>query len=284
MLATAAFIPLLNAAAKYLTPNYPVIEVVWARYAGHFIYMFLFFVPRLGTRLLVTSHPWMQLFRSALLCISTVIFMSGLPYVPLTTATAISFTGPFIVTALAPVILGERVGTVRWMSVIVGFVGAIIIVRPGAEGMEPAALLFFASAFASALYQIMSRKIASFDRAETSITYIAMVGFLLMSIPLPFIWVTPVSWWDALVFISLGFFGGFGHFFLVRAYEIAPAPFVAPFNYLNLIGAAILSVAVWGQFPDIFVWTGAGIIAACGLFMLYYENNQRKKAAKRLNQ
>ena len=277
MIFTAMLIPLLNASAKYLAASYPIVEITWARYAGHFVYMILVFAPRLGTSLLVSTRPFLQLVRSSLLCISTLIFITALAYVPLTTATAISFTGPFIVTALAPLLLGERVGVRRWLFVAVGFLGALIILRPGLGGVEPAAFLVFASAACSALYQIMSRKLAAHDRAETSITYIALAGFVLTSIPLPFIWVTPASLLDVVLFVALGVFGGFGHYFLVRAFELAPAPFVSPFNYLGLIGAALLSFVVFGQFPDIWVWTGALIIAGAGIFMLYGEHRQRAR-------
>ena len=277
MVLVALLIPLLNASAKYLAAKYPMIEIAWARYAGHFIYMVVFFAPRLGTSLLVSARPGLQLARSTLLCISTLIFITGLPHVPLTTATAISFTGPFMVTAMAPLLLGERVTPARWLGVAAGFVGALVILRPGAADVSPAAFLFLASAFASALYQIMSRKLASLDRAETSITYIALAGFILTSIPLPFYWQTPASARDLLLFVGLGVFGGFGHYFLVRAFELAPAPFVAPFNYLGLIGAALLSVLVFGQFPDAWVWLGAAIIAGSGIFILLHERMQRAR-------
>jgi drug/metabolite transporter (DMT)-like permease len=284
MVAAAALIPLLNASAKYLAATYPILEIAWARYAGHFIYMLLFFFPGRGLRLLACSRPGLQLLRSTLLCISTVIFITGLPYVPLATAAAISFTGPFIVTALAPLVLGERVGPRRWLAVAIGFAGALVVVQPGMEGTNTAALLFFGSAFASAIYQLLTRKLAAHDPAETSITYIALAGFILTSLPLPFIWMTPQSWLDATLFLGLGLFGGFGHYFLVRAYEIAPAPFVSPFNYLQLIGAALLGFVVFGQLPDIFVWTGAAIIAGSGIFMLYAERRAAApKAAPRLS-
>ena len=276
MLLVAVFIPLLNASAKYLSVSYPVIEIAWARYAGHFIYMALVFAPRLGVSLLRTSHPLLQLVRSTLLCLSTLLFVTGLFYVPLTTATAISFTGPFMVTALAPLLLRERVGWVRWLFVCVGFCGALVILRPGLTTFEPAVVLFFGAAFFSALYQIMTRKLASYDRTETSITYIALAGFVLTSIPLPFFWKTPTTLLDVTLFIALGIFGGFGHYFLVRAFELAPAPFVAPFNYLGLIGAALLSIVVFGQFPDLWVWLGALIIAGAGIVMLLYEHRQRR--------
>jgi drug/metabolite transporter (DMT)-like permease len=212
------------------------------------------------------------------------IFIAGLRTVPLPTATAISFTGPFIVTALAPFVLGERVEPARWLAVAVGLLGALVVVRPGMEGTNAAAFLFFGSAFFSALYQLLTRKLAAHDPAETSITYIALAGFVLTTIPLPFVWETPRSLSDALIFFALGLFGGFGHYFLVRAFELAPAPFVSPFNYAQLLGAALLGFIVFGQVPDVFVWIGAAIIAGSGLFMLYAERRRAQtKAAPRLS-
>jgi drug/metabolite transporter (DMT)-like permease len=239
--------------------------------------MGLFFAPGLGLRLLVVSQPVMQIVRSVMLAASTFIFMSALAYVPLATAAAIGFTGPFIVTALAPLLLNERVGLVRWLFVILGFVGALIILRPGFAAVEPAAFLLLGSAFTSALYQILSRKLASHDRAETSITYMALAGFVLASVPLPLIWVTPKSGLDWALFVGLGVFGGFGHYFWQRALELGPAPFVSPFNYLGLIGAAILSMVVFHTIPDVWVWVGAGVIAGSGIFMLFYEHRQRAR-------
>jgi drug/metabolite transporter (DMT)-like permease len=277
MMLSAILIPLLNASSKYLTQFYPVVEITWARYAGHFVFMLVVFAPRRGTRLLVSSRPVLQLVRSTLLCLSTLIYISALKWVELPTATAISFMGPLIVTALAPFLLGEQVGRTRWLAVGVGFLGALVVVRPGMEGANQAALLVLASASASALYQIMTRKLASQDPAETSITYIALAGFVLTSVPLPFVWVTPASLWHALVFVGLGLFGGFGHYFLVRAFELAPAPVVSPFNYGQLIGAAVLSYSVFGQIPDAWTWLGAFIIVASGIFMLYAERSRSRR-------
>lgn len=277
MIVAMTLIPLLNASAKFLTTDYPIVQIVWARYAGHFVYMVLAFAPRRGASLLASSQPGMQLVRSTLLCISTAIYMTALHYVSLTTAAAISFTGPFMVAALAPLMLGERVGAMRWLAIGVGFLGALVVIRPGFGNFEAAAFLVFGSSLFSALYQIMTRKLAAHDRAETSITYIALAGFILTSIPLPFLWKTPQSMLDLLLFVGLGVFGGFGHYFLVRAFELAPAPFISPFNYGQLVGAALLGFVVFGQVPDIWVWIGSAIIAASGLFILYWERRQRTR-------
>ncbi len=275
MLFAAALIPLLNASAKFLARDYPVIEITWARYAGHFVYMLIAFAPRRGLGLLVASRPVLQLVRSTLLCVSTLIYITALQYISLPTATAVSFTGPFNVTALAPFLLGEKVTRRRWLAVGLGFLGALVVVRPGSAATNPAALLVFASATASALYQILTRKLAAHDAAETSITYIALAGFVLTSIPLPFVWKTPESWSDALLFVGLGVFGGFGHYFMVRAFELAPAPFVSPFNYAQLIGSAALGFLVFGQVPDSWTWLGAAIIVGSGLSILYAERKAR---------
>jgi drug/metabolite transporter (DMT)-like permease len=124
----------------------------------------------------------------------------------------------------------------------------------------------------------MTRKLAAHDPAETSITYIAMAGFLLASVALPFTWKTPETALDLLLFVGLGIFGGFGHYFMVRAYELAPAPLIAPFNYAQLIGSVILGVAVFGQFPDLWTWVGSAIIVGTGIYLLLREGRRRKPA------
>ncbi|HSP26426.1 MAG TPA: DMT family transporter, partial [Saliniramus sp.] len=140
----------------------------------------------------------------------------------------------------------------------------------------------FGSATSAAFYQLLSRKLAARDPAETSITYIAVTGFLLMTIPLPFVWITPASATDALIFASLGLFGGFGHYFMVRAFELAPAPFVSPFNYLQLTGAVLLGYLVFGHLPDIWMWVGSLTIVASGIYILFSERRQRLAAANAL--
>jgi drug/metabolite transporter (DMT)-like permease len=279
MVIAATLIPLLNAGAKFLTSDYHVIQITWARYAGHFFYMLIAFAPARGLGLLATSQLGLQLVRSSLLCISTLIYITALGYVPLATAAAISFTAPFIVSAFAPFVLRERVSLRRWIAITVGFAGALIVVRPG-EGMNLAALLVFGSATSAAFYQLLSRKIAAGDPAETSITYIAVTGFVLMTLPLPFVWINPASLTDALIFASLGLFGGFGHYFLVRAFELAPAPFVSPFNYLQLTGAVLLGYLIFGHLPDLWVWVGSLTIVGSGIYILFSERRQRQAALR----
>ncbi|TVR10506.1 MAG: DMT family transporter [Salinarimonadaceae bacterium] len=274
MCLSALLLPMLNAAAKYLTPDYSVLQITWARYAGHLFYMLAVFAPVYGVALLRTGSLKLQLLRSSLLCVSTLIYITALFYVQLTTAAAISFTAPFIVTALSPLVLGERVSVARWLAILVGFIGALIVLRPG-DGMNLAALMVFGSAASAAAYQLLSRKLAAGDAAETSITYIAVTGFVMLSIPLPFFWKTPVSVLDWALFASLGLWGGFGHYFMVRAFEVAPAPFVSPFTYLQLAGTVLLGWVVFGQLPDAWIWSGSLIIVGSGVYILLSERRSR---------
>jgi drug/metabolite transporter (DMT)-like permease len=272
----AVLLPMLNAGAKYLADRYPIIEITFARYAGHFLYMIIAFAPLHGRALMKSSMPGVQIFRSTLLCASTLLFIAGLRYLTLPTATAISFTAPIIVTALSPLMLREHVGPWRWGAVAAGFVGALVIVRPGASE-NWAGLLTLAGAFSAALYQIVSRRFAGRDSVATSITYMALVGFVLTAIPLPFVWQTPASLWDVVVFLSLGLFGGFGHYFLVRAFELAPAPTIAPFNYVQLVTASGVAYAIFGHLPDAWTWIGATIIVASGILILHRERVRARR-------
>ncbi|HYM31572.1 MAG TPA: DMT family transporter, partial [Candidatus Cybelea sp.] len=191
-------------------------------------------------------------------------------------AASINFIGPFIVTALSVPMLGERVGPRRWSAVVIGFTGALIIIRPGFGAVPWSALFIVANATCYAFYQILSRKLAAVDPAETSITYVALVGMLVATVWLPFDWRLPDSVFDWGAFLTLGLFGGLGHYFVVKAFEGAPASVLSPFSYGQLVGATALGYAFFGDFPDGWTWAGAAIIVASGLYMTYREAKLKK--------
>lgn len=275
MVAASLMLPGINACAKLLS-EYSVLQVGWARYAGHFAFMLIAFAPAHGVALLRSSALSLQLSRSGLHLASALLTFSALTMVPLTTATAISFSAPLIVTALAPLMLGERIGSHRAIAVCVGFAGALIVVRPGYADTGFATGLLMMNAVVSALIQILSRKLAGRDRAMTSNTYMVMIGFAVLSMPLPFVWSMPTSPVDILAFVAIGIFGGLGHFFLVSAFEQAPASFVSPLNYLQIIGAGVLGYAVFGQLPDAWTLVGAAVVAGSGIFVLVRERRARR--------
>jgi drug/metabolite transporter (DMT)-like permease len=272
MCLACSLFPMLNACAKLLGAGYPITEVVWARYAGHLLVIMAMFMPRRGWRLFVARRPGMQVFRSVLLFASTAFYFSALQFLPLATAASISFTSPFIVLALSVPMLGERVGPHRIGAVLLGFAGALIIIRPGVDDTSWAALLVVCSASSFALYSVLTRKMAGVDSAETMITYAALVGVAVATLGLPLLpWVWPQGWLDLALFIGIGMFGGIGHLFVIKAFQHAQASVISPFNYVQLAGSTVLGYLLFGDFPDAWTWTGAGIIVGSGIYMAYRE-------------
>ena len=256
--------------AKYLMSiSYPFQQVVWARMA----FSMLFVVALLAGRLpgVARSRNYrLQIWRSSLLLVTAVLFYMSLRAVPLADASALFYLSPVIVTALSMPILGEYVGPRRWAGVVISFCGALIIIRPGTEMMQPSLLLALAAACTLALLQIATRQLARYDSPMTSLFYTALVGALVMSAIVPFHWIPPDAWgWS--LFCVLGLFGGASHYAMIKAFEAAPAPTIAPFLYSNLIWATAFGFLVFGDLPDGWTVLGATIIAASGIYIFYRE-------------
>jgi drug/metabolite transporter (DMT)-like permease len=192
------------------------------------------------------------------------------------TASAIGFTSPLIVTALSVPLLHEHVGIRRWSAVFIGFAGALLVIRPGSGLFDPAVLLLLLSSAAYALYQIATRWVSFYDDAAIGILFTALLGSLVMTVPLPLVLVMPRSVLDILLFCSLGLLGGFGHYLVIRAFQSGPAAVIAPLGYVELIGTTILGYAIFGNFPDLWTWIGAAIIIASGLYIAFRERLRRR--------
>ena len=273
--------PVMNACAKTLAAEYPLMQVVWARFTGHFICMTLVFWPRRGWRLFKSAKFSLQFARSTIMFASNTAYIAALSTVALATASAIMFTAPLMVTALSAPFLGEKVGIRRWSAICAGFIGALIIIRPGmvtptfnATGLGLALLFFAAATFA--IYQILTRKLSDRDTAETNIVYTGLVAALVMSWLIPGIFVMPKSELHWVLFGAVGVLGGFMQYFVAKALEQAPASVVSPYLYGELIVAAVVGFAVFGEFPDQWTWVGATIIAASGIFVAYREGALRR--------
>ena len=280
MLATAVVVfPLLNASVKYLAADYSLVQIIWIRSVVHLLWMVLLFMPGLGLRLFATRRLKLQLARSLLQLAALTCFVVGLLYIPMTTATAIFFTGPLIVVALAASLLGERVGIRRWLAVLAGFIGALIIIRPGADGTHWAVLLILASALFYAIYQVLTRRVADHDDFRVSAVYTILIALVVSSIAVPFFWETPVAWLDWLVFGGLGILGGLGHLFVIKAYTHGEASFVGPFDYGQLLGATIVGYLVFAEFPDLWTWVGAAVIVISGIYVARREALARRRQA-----
>lgn len=275
MLTAIALFCCLNGAVKWLTQSHDPLMVAWARNVGAVFFMLAAFLPRHGVRLVVSRRPWAQVGRGMMLLGATVLYFSGLSRMGMATGAAIQLTGPLMVTALSGPLLGERIGWRRWMAVGFGFVGALIIIRPGFD-MRWAALLFVASAMCSTLYQISTRYLAGTDSAATAATVAAIVGAVALSPVAPFVWTDPEGWLTVALFASIGLLAGAGHFLLTNAYRYAEAAALAPINYSQIVGAAIVGFLVFGDFPDRWTMIGAAIIVAAGLYV-----TQRERVAAR---
>ena len=273
----AAIFPILNASVKYLGQRYPMPELFVARYLGHVIYSLIAFLPWHGRALFRTTRPKVQALRAVLLFGASACYFLGLLTVELPTASAIAFVGPIIVTALSVPMLGERVGLRRWTAVTVGFAGALIIIRPGANVAHWGAVLVLLDALCYAIYQVLSRKVGSHDPAQVSITLAGIGGLLLAALTLPFGSLKlPMNLLDLGLFFTLGLWGLLGHYFVTKAYQWSRASIIAPIGYGELVGSTLLGFLVFGEFPDRWTWLGAGIIVASGLYITYREQRLRR--------
>lgn len=271
-LSTVVF-PILNTAVKYLGQHYPMPELFWARYCGHVVYCLIVFMPSYGLSLFVTRWPFIHLIRAILLFIASASFYLGLLTIDLSTASAIMFVAPIIVTALSVPMLKEKVGPRRWAAVVIGFLGAVIIIRPGFAVMQWGAILVLLDAICYSVYQILSRKVGSIDAAPVSITLAGIGGLVIASMIMPFSTIVmPRDWFDGFLFAILGALGLLGHFFVVKAVQWGRASIVAPVGYLELVGATFMGWLVFGNFPDALTWAGAAVIVASGLYITYREH------------
>jgi len=274
MCAGVSMFPFMNVAVKLLAPNYPAAQITWARFTGHLMVMLVVFLPQYRWALFRTRRPLVQLGRSALMLVSNLVFVMAIGAVPLATASAIGFTSPLLVTALSVPLLQEQVGWRRWSAVVVGFAGALMVIRPGSGFRDPAVLLILFSSFAYALYQIATRLVRT-DTAATGIIFAALLGSLGMSLAMPFIFVMPRSLLDMVLFVTLGLLGGAGHYMVIRAFQLGPAAVIAPLGYVELIGSVVLGYLLFGNFPDVWTWLGSGVIIASGIYIAMRERLRR---------
>ncbi|MGD1879898.1 MAG: DMT family transporter [Kiloniellaceae bacterium] len=272
LLIVAAFctFAMLDTTAKYLVQSYPVGQVVWARYVGHVVLAAVILLPIHGRSLLVSHRPGLQILRSLFLFGATCTNFAALQFLQLAQTSSIQFSTPLMVAALAVPLLGEYVGPRRWAAIVIGFIGVVIVARPGLGLVHWAASLSMLCALFGALYQITTRKLAGVDRAVTTQFYSAVVGAIAITPLVPFFWQTP-DLKGALLMLCLGALGGFGHWMLILAHRLAPAPVLAPFLYIQLLPMILLGYIVFGDFPDEWTLVGAGVVLSSGLYLLYRE-------------
>ena len=273
MVTTMFFFVSMDTCAKYLVAFYPTMQVVWGRYFFQVLILTIVLAPRIA-HIKNTNSFGLQIIRSLFLLSATVCFFTGLNTLQVAEASAIMFTTPLIITALAPFILKERVGIRRWGSVFIGFLGAIIIIRPGQNAIGIGALWILAAAVSYACYQISTRILSSQDSLLTTLFYSALLGAIIMSIAVPFNF-EPLTTIDWCILALAGLSGTIGHFCMIKAFTHAEASKVAPYSYTSLIWATIIGYVLFDTLPDIWTFVGSGIIFISGIYIIHREHRLR---------
>jgi drug/metabolite transporter (DMT)-like permease len=263
----------LDAMAKYLVGHMDTLQVVAMRFIAAFLVALMFSNPVSRPGLLQTTRPGLQFVRGLMLVSTTIFNFFAFRYLQLDEALAILFSTPFLVAILAGPILGEWVGWRRWTAIGVGFVGVLVVIRPGLGGMQWAALLSVAAAILYAGYSIATRMVMRHDSAETTLFCANLVGAVIMLGVLPFVWTAPPSLLDLVLLLGVGAFGSLGHFLLILAHHRAPASVLSPFIYTQLVWATALGYLIFAHVPSGWTLAGAAIVVASGLYLL---NRERK--------
>lgn len=286
-------------AIKFLSGGYALHQVILIRavIAISFILCVVHLSER-GWSQIATSRPWTHLLRVAIVMVSNVTFFLGLAAMPLADAVAVAFISPIVVTLLSIVVLKEKVGPRRWAAVIVGMVGVIVMLRPGAGVIQPAALLVLVSAVLYAIGNLLARHMGGTESAMT-LSFYVQAGFIVVSLSMglwagdghlatedplwaflfrPWIW-PPLADWP--VFLATGLSVGIGGLMITQAYRTAEAGLIAPFEYVGMPAAILWGMAIFGTFPDATAWVGIALICGSGLYVLYRETvvQRRRNAA-----
>ena len=278
MLGAMGLLACMDAVSKRLAADYAIPQILWVRYLI-FAAFGVAMARRIGLRrALRSSRPFLQLFRSLLLIFEIGVFVLAFTYLPLADVHAIAAASPLIVVALSAPVLGERVGRARWLAVGGGFLGVLLILRPGFQAIGPGLLIAVAAALLWAVYQLLLRLVSRTDRSETTLLWSGLVGALALTAVGPLVWRTPdAAGWAGMTL--LGALGAAAHLLLIKALEASPASALQPFTYALLVSAALVGFLAFGEVPDAWTMGGGALVVASGLFAFYSERRLRPAAA-----
>ncbi|MEP7138914.1 MAG: DMT family transporter [Caldimonas sp.] len=263
ILAVACFAT-LDTATKVSTATVPILMGLWFRYAFQAVATTVVLLPRYGVEVLRTAHPKFQLLRGALLLVSSTLAFLSLRSMPLAEFTSIVLIAPLVVTLLAAVSLKEEVSPLRWVLVAGGFIGTLVILRPGGTVFSWVILLPLGLVVSNAWFQVLTSRLARTEKPLTMHFYTGWVGTVIATIPLPFVWVSLPSWHSWALLCLMGFMGTVGHFFLILAYQRAPASTLTPYLYAQIGFAMLAGWLVYSRLPDAVSLAGMALIAVCG--------------------
>ena len=268
-------LPIMDGFAKYLSTDLPVLQITWARYfftvAFTFPIMFLFF----RKNLVWTDKPKLQITRGIILLTANICFFYAISIISLAKALTLAFVAPLIVTAFSPIFLGESVGFRRWSAVIIGFIGSLVVIRPGFVEINLASIAALGTGVMYGFYLIITRKLSKSDNPLLTLLLTGVVGAIIISFVMPFVWVKPnFNQWS--IMAAIGIFACLGHFFLIVSLKYADASKLAPFSYFEIITNIIIGYYFFGDFPDNWTFFGLFIIVLSGIYISRRENLVKK--------
>ncbi len=270
ILAVAGF-ACMDAASKYLNRHEPALQTVAVRYLGGFLLTACFLNPRTKPGILRSSRPGLQVVRGLCMWGASYFVVLALASLPITVVTTINFAAPLLVALMAGPVLGEKLGPRRAIAIVVGFIGVLVITRPGTAGFQPGMWIAIGAAGCGAANYLITRLLSRHDKPETTHFYSGLIGTL-VSVPLAVpVWHAPESGLAWAAFAVLGIGGAGAHWLLILAHKQAPASVLSPFFYAQLPFAAVLGAILFGNLPDRWTLTGGGIVIGSGLYLLYRE-------------
>jgi len=270
MFAAFTYLPIIDSIAKVLLEFYPVLQVVWARVFFHLAVMVPVLLLSVDRRQWWPRQPKLQLLRSGFMFLTTVLFFSALSTMPLVDAISLVFIALLVVTALSPVLLGEKVGPRRWVAVVVGFAGAMMVVRPEFDHVPWAAIYALGAGICFGLLLITTRKLSGGDDPLVTLTFTALVGGVVATAALPTVWVTPTAY-HLFLMVATGFIAAGGHLLVIKAMYHADASLLAPITYQELVITTGLGYVLFGDFPEPWTWAGIAVIVSSGLYITIRE-------------
>ena len=259
-------LPVMDGFAKYLSADLPVLQITWARYLFTVVFtlpvMFFFY----NKQLVWTDKPKLQFFRGIILLCANICFFYAISVISLAKALTLAFIAPLIVTAFSPIILGEKVGVRRWAAVIIGFIGSLVVIRPGFVELNLASFAALGTGVMYGFYLIITRKLSISDNPLLTLLLTGLVGLVIISSVIPFIWVKPtLNQWSMMA--GIGVFACIGHLFLILSLKYADASKLAPFSYFEIITNIIIGYYFFNNFPDNWTFLGLFIIILSGIYI-----------------
>ncbi|MEE9304498.1 MAG: DMT family transporter [Thiotrichaceae bacterium] len=266
----------MDSLGKILMQSFPLAQVAWGRFFFHAVFVIVIFGLQGHRDFLIPKAPKIQLLRGlCILGVTTSLYLS-IQSISLAEATAFLYLSPVIITLLSGLFLGEVIRPAHLLSVVLGFIGVVVITKPGFQSFEPRMVFAFLSAFLLALYFLLTSKVAGIDHTRTSLFYTSVVSVVVLTLLLPIWWKTPnhTQW---LLLVSMGALGAMGHFLLIKAYSLVPASVLSPYLYAQVIAATIYSLLVFNDELEWNFFVGSGFIIGAGVFLWGYKRTVAEK-------